>query len=181
MPALCSCQQITFHLQKPLLLHFDIFCKLLDCHEGRKGTHGQSDTRGFWACFFFFFCFFVFFRFASFTRTLAHLHTHSHKHKHKHTHTHTPIHPFLHRANCCCAFQTRFRDAKVLVGGDQGPMHDLIVMCKADFFVGNCVSSFTSFVARYRQHTTKQHTLLPSGFFGIQQQQNQQQERHTEL
>ena len=44
MPALCSCQQITFHLQKPLHLHFDIFCKLLDCHEGRKGTHGQSDT-----------------------------------------------------------------------------------------------------------------------------------------
>lgn len=42
------------------------------------------------------------------------------------------------------------------------PFDDLMIMSKADYFIGNCVSSFTSFAARMRPAGTTE-------YFGVEQ------------
>ena len=44
------------------------------------------------------------------------------------------------------------------------PIVDVAIMSSADYFIGNCVSSFSSFVRRQRKAAGK-----PTAFFGISQ------------
>ncbi|XP_064393051.1 GDP-fucose protein O-fucosyltransferase 1-like isoform X2 [Halichondria panicea] len=59
----------------------------------------------------------------------------------------------------------------------QLPQLDLVVMSKADYFIGNCVSSFTAFVKRDRDVNNK-----PTEFFGLEQLKiNHAKQQKTEL
>lgn len=57
-------------------------------------------------------------------------------------------------------------DVKAVYDEPDIPQYDLIIAARADVFIGNCISSFSSFIKRERDYVT----MKPSNstmFFGI--------------
>ena len=61
------------------------------------------------------------------------------------------------------AFKKEGLEVPIVQGKDETPFFDLAILGQADYFIGNCVSTFTSFAKRERDVKT-----LPSGFWGLQ-------------
>ncbi|XP_041483985.1 GDP-fucose protein O-fucosyltransferase 1-like isoform X1 [Lytechinus variegatus] len=60
--------------------------------------------------------------------------------------------------------QRDFPDLNVVTMDPERPQLDMYLLGEADYFIGNCVSAFTSFVRRHRDNAN-----LPTRYFGMRQ------------